>query len=54
MLPDFGKFDNVNYVSHGFDETWDFVLVQMFTCLGYVEAKFAIGYFFLRTREVAR
>jgi hypothetical protein len=54
LLPDFGKFDNVNYVAHGFDVPWDVVLVQLFTCLGFVAAMFAIGYFFLRTREVAR
>jgi hypothetical protein len=28
--------------------------VQVFTALGYVAAVFAVGYFFLRTREVAR
>jgi hypothetical protein len=54
LLPNFPKFDNVNYVAHGFDVPPDVVLVQFFTGLAYVAAVFAIGYFFFRTREVAR
>ncbi len=54
LLPDFAKFDTVEYVAHGFDVPSDLVLVQVFTCLGYVAAVFVIGYFFMRTREVAR
>lgn len=54
LLPDFGRFDNVSYVAHGFDVPWDVVLVQLFTGIAFVAAMFAIGYFFLRTREVAR
>jgi hypothetical protein len=54
LLPDFPKFDNVDYVAHGFDIPPDVILVQFFTGLAYVAAVFAIGYFFFRTREVAR
>jgi hypothetical protein len=54
VIPEFGKFDNVEYVAHGFDVPADVVLVQIFSALGFVAAMFAIGYFFLRTREVAR
>jgi hypothetical protein len=54
LLPNFRQFDTVNYVAHGFDIPPDVVLVQFFTGLGYVAAVFAIGYLFLRTREVAR
>lgn len=54
LLPDFRRFDDVDYVAHGFDIPPEVVLVQVFTALGYVAAVFAIGYFFLRTREVAR
>ncbi len=54
LLPEFNKFDNVNYVAHGFDVPNDLVLVQILTALGFVAAMFAIGYFFLRTREIAR
>lgn len=54
LLPEYNKFDNANYVAHGFDVPGDLVLVQIVTALGFVAAMFAIGYFFLRTREVAR
>jgi hypothetical protein len=54
LLPNFPTFDNVNYVAHGFDVPPDVVLVQFFSGLAYVAAVFAIGYFFFRTREVAR
>ncbi len=54
LLPDFGQFSNVDYVAHGFDIPPDLVLVQFFTVLGYLAAVFAVGYFCLRTREVAR
>ena len=54
LLPDFRNFDDVDYVAHGFDIPADTILIQLFTALAYVAAVFAIGYFFLRTREVAR
>ena len=54
LLPNFSKFSSVNYLAHGFDIPPDVVLVQFFTGLGYLAAVFAIGYFCLRTREVAR
>jgi len=54
LLPDFRHFDDVDYVAHGFDIPPDTILIQLFTALAYVAAVFAIGYFFLRTREVAR
>ena len=54
LLPDFGQFSSVDYVAHGFDIPADLVLVQLVTVLGYLAAVFAVGYFCLRTREVAR
>jgi hypothetical protein len=54
LLPNFNNFSNVNYLAHGFDIPPDVVLVQICTALGYLAAVFAIGYFFLKTREVAR
>lgn len=54
VLPDFQKFDNVNYVAHGFDIPPDQVVVQVLTSFTYIAGVFAVGYFFLRTREVAR
>jgi hypothetical protein len=54
LMPDFGKFDNVRYVADGFDVPPDVILVQVLTALAFVAAAFALGYFFFRTREVAR
>jgi hypothetical protein len=54
LLPDFRQFSNVDYMAHGFNIPPDVVGVQLVSALGYVAAVFAIGYFFLRTREVAR
>lgn len=54
LLPDFRHFSTVEHVSHGFDISPDLIGIQFFSGLGYVAAVFAIGYFFLRTREVAR
>jgi len=54
LLPDFRQFSNVDYVAHGFDIPLDTLGVQMFSGLGYVVAVCAIGYYFLRTREMAR
>jgi hypothetical protein len=54
LLPDFRRFSAVDYVAHGFDIPLNLVGVQFVSALGYVAAVFVIGYFFLRTREVAR
>lgn len=54
LLPDFRQFSSVDYVAHGFDIPPGVVGVQIVTAIGYVVAVFTIGYFFLRTREMAR
>jgi hypothetical protein len=54
LLPDFRRFSNVDYLAHGFDIPPDVLWVQIISGLGYVIAVFLVGYFFLRTREVAR
>lgn len=54
LLPDFRQFTGVDYLAHGFDIPPDMILVQTARALGYLVAVFTIGYFFLRTREVAR
>jgi hypothetical protein len=54
LLPDFRRFSTVDYVAHGFDIPGDVVGVQFISGLGYMVAVVAIGYLFLRTREVAR
>jgi hypothetical protein len=54
LLPDFRRFSDVDYVAHGFDVPLNLLGMQVVSALGYVAALLAIGYFFLRTREVAR
>jgi len=53
LLPNFVKFSNVRYVADGFDIPADVVLPQIITGGAYLLAMFIVGYFFLRTREVA-
>jgi ABC-type transport system involved in multi-copper enzyme maturation permease subunit len=54
LLPDFRRFSDVDYVAHGFDIPGNVLAIQLVQALGYVLAVSVIGYFFLRTREVAR
>ncbi|MGD9723224.1 MAG: ABC transporter permease [Pirellulales bacterium] len=54
LLPDFRSFSDVDYVAHGFDIPSSLVMTQIVRALAYVLAVSVIGYFFLRTREVAR
>jgi hypothetical protein len=54
LLPDFRSFSDVDYVAHGFDIPSSLVSIQIVRALAYVLAVSVIGYFFLRTREVAR
>ena len=54
LLPDFTRFGNVDYVAHGFDISADLLLSQMVTTAAYLLAMFTVGYFFLKTREIAR
>ena len=54
LLPDFSRFSDVDYVAHGFDIPPSLLGAQVVSALGYVAAMSLIGYFFLRTREVAR
>jgi hypothetical protein len=53
-LPDFSKFSTVTYAADGYNVPWDRVLADVTTCLGFVAALAVLGYFLLRTREVAR
>lgn len=52
-LPDFGAFSTVAYAADGYNVPWDRVFQDVTTCLGYVVALSVLGYFLLRTREVA-
>jgi hypothetical protein len=54
LLPAFGEFNYSSYVSHGFDISVDLMLVRSVTTLGFLLPVFVFGYFFLKTREIAR
>ncbi|BBO32045.1 ABC transporter permease [Lacipirellula parvula] len=53
-LPDFSAFSTVNYAAEGYNVPWDRVFQDMTICLGYVVGLSILGYFLLRTREVAK
>jgi hypothetical protein len=53
-LPDFSAFSTVRYAADGYNVPWDRVFQDVTTCLGYVFGLSILGYFLLRTREVAR
>jgi ABC-type transport system involved in multi-copper enzyme maturation permease subunit len=53
-LPDFAAFSTANYAADGYNVPWDRVAQDVTTCLGFVVALTVIGYFLLRTREVAK
>jgi hypothetical protein len=54
ILPDFGSLDTVVYVKYGFNIPWNKLAQGWLVCLAYLVGTFIIGYFFLRTREVAK
>jgi len=54
VLPDFSAFSTVNFAASGFSVPTDRVLQDLTTCLAYVAGLAVIGYFLLRTREVAK
>lgn len=54
VLPDFRSFSTVDYVSYGFDIPANQLAQDLTVTAAYVAGLFVIGYFFLRTREVAK
>jgi hypothetical protein len=54
VLPDFRSFSTVNYVAYGFDVPMNHVYQDLTICLAFIVGLFVAGYFFLRTREVAK
>lgn len=54
FLPDFSAFSTVEYAAEGYNVPWDRVFQDVTTCVAYVAGLSLIGYFLLRTREVAR
>jgi ABC-type transport system involved in multi-copper enzyme maturation permease subunit len=53
-LPDFSAFSTVGYAADGYNVPWDRVAQDATACLGFVVALAVVGFFLLRTREVAR
>jgi hypothetical protein len=54
VLPDFRSLNTVGYVSYGFNIPMNHLYQDVTVCLAYLAGLFVIGYFFLRTREVAK
>jgi ABC-type transport system involved in multi-copper enzyme maturation permease subunit len=54
VLPDFSSLDTVDYVKYGFNIPVNHLAQDLIVCLAYLAGSFVIGYFFLRTREVAK
>jgi ABC-type transport system involved in multi-copper enzyme maturation permease subunit len=54
VLPDFRLFSTVDYVAYGFNIPMNHLYQDLIVCAAYLVGLFVIGYFFLRTREVAK
>jgi hypothetical protein len=54
VLPDFRSFGTVHYIADGFDIPMNKIAQDLTVGLAYVVGSFVVGYFFLRTREVAK
>jgi hypothetical protein len=54
VLPNFSSLDTVGYVKYGFNIPLNHLGQALIICLAYLIGTFIIGYFFLRTREVAK
>jgi len=54
VLPDFSAISTVDFAAYGYDVPVNRVFQDLTSCLGYVVGLAVIGYFLLRTREVAK
>jgi hypothetical protein len=54
VLPDFRAFSTVDYVAYGFNIPNNQMAQDLTVTAAYIVGLFVIGYFFLRTREVAK
>jgi hypothetical protein len=54
VLPDFSSLSTVDFAALGFNVPDDLVYQDLTMCLGYIIGCAMLGYFLLRTREVAR
>ena len=53
LLPDYGGFNNSDFVANGFDIANSIVMRDFFVTMVYVGVLTTVGYFFLKTREIA-
>jgi ABC-type amino acid transport system permease subunit len=54
VLPDLRKFSTVDYIASGTYIPMNHIYQDLITCAAYLFGMFVFGYFFLRTREVAK
>ena len=54
ILPPLGQFDCADYVAYGFNISANWIGQRGLTTLGFAVVLLVVGYFFLKTREVAR
>ena len=54
ILPDLRQFGASNYVAYGFNIPGDWVAERGLTTLAFAVVLFLLGYFFMKTREVAK
>lgn len=53
LLPDYGGFNNSDFVANGFDINNGIILRHFVITMAYVAVLTTVGYFFLKTREIA-
>jgi ABC-type transport system involved in multi-copper enzyme maturation permease subunit len=54
LLPDFAAFSTVSYAADGYLVPWNRVFQDVTVCAGYIVGLAILGFFLLRTREVAK
>ena len=52
-IENFGRFDTSELIANGYNVFNDLLIQQSVTAFGYVVVFAVLGYFFLRTREIA-
>lgn len=53
MLPDYSMFDTMGFVVDGYNIPLAVVLQQLITVIGFLVALVGVGYFFLKSKEIA-
>ncbi len=53
MLPDYSMFDTQGFVVDGYNIPGEVVVQQLITVVGFLIALVAVGYFFLKSKEIA-